>query len=133
MPRNAVVWVNKAKKEVMVRSHAWGVPEDREQLRHGHWGDPIGAAYLQWQKMTNQQRVHLMLETAIDLAMQGIPLKTVLTAFAEVREFRALGGESYPMCRALTKALIGRSYEFNTMGFEELLVRYAPEPDQRSA
>ena len=42
-----------------------------------------------------------MLETAIDLGMQGIPLKTTLTAFFEVREFRALGSESFPMCRAI--------------------------------
>lgn len=30
------------------------------------------------------------------------------------------------MCRALTTALIGKSYENNTMTFEELLVAYAP-------
>jgi hypothetical protein len=48
----------------------------------------------------------------------------VLTAFAEVREFRKLGGRSYPMCRALTKALLGRCLEPNTMSFEELLVHY---------
>jgi hypothetical protein len=79
------------------------------------------AAYAQWNEMADQQRVLLMLETAIDLAMQGIPLKTVLTAVAEVREFRKLGGQSYPMCRALTKALLGRRLEPNTMSFEELL------------
>ena len=28
------------------------------------------------------------------------------------------------MCRALTKAIVGRSLEFNTMPFEELLVAY---------
>jgi hypothetical protein len=32
---------------------------------------------------------------------------------------------SYPMCRALTAALVGRSLEFNTTSFEELLVHYA--------
>jgi hypothetical protein len=82
---------------------------------------------LEWQEMTNPQRMHLMLETAIDLAMQGIAMKQVLTAFAEVREFRALGRQSYPMCRALTAALVGRSLEFNTMGFEELLIHYTPD------
>jgi hypothetical protein len=53
-------------------------------------------------------------------------LDRVLRAFATVKEFRALGGASYPMCRALTKALVGETLECNTMGFEELLVQYAP-------
>src|SRR5262245_56105566 len=35
--------------------------------------------------------------------------RTVLKAFAQVREFRALGAKSHPMCRALTKALIGET------------------------
>jgi hypothetical protein len=75
---------------------------------------------------TKWQRVQLMLETAIDLAMQGIPLADVLKEFAMVKEFRALGGESYPMCRALTSALVGRCREPNTMTFEELLRHYRP-------
>jgi hypothetical protein len=63
-----------------------------------------------------------MLETVIDLGMQGFPLKQMLRAFAEVREFRALGSQSYPMCRALTSALLGRCLEPNTMSFEEVLL-----------
>jgi hypothetical protein len=70
----------------------------------------------------------LMLETVIDLAMQGFPLKDVLTAFAEVREFRALGSQSHPMARALTSALLGKCLEPNTMSFEELLAHYRPTP-----
>jgi hypothetical protein len=121
--KDIVVWVNDKTKEVMVRTHAWGCPE--EHRGHGHgWADPIGAAYSEWGTMTDRQRVRLMLETAIDLAMQGFPLKAVLTAFAEVREFRALGSQSYPMARALTSALLGRCLEPNTMSFEELLVHY---------
>jgi hypothetical protein len=77
--------------------------------------------------MTDQQRTRLMLETAIDLAMQGFALKDVLVAFAGVRQFRALGGQSYPMARALTSALLGKCLEPNTMSFEELLVHYAPK------
>ena len=42
-----------------------------------------------------------------------------MTAFAEVSEFRALGRESYAMCRALTSALVGQCLEFNTMSFDE--------------
>jgi hypothetical protein len=119
-----VVWVNDKMKEVMVRTHAWGCPEDRG---HGHgWVDPIGAAYSSWETLTDRQRVRLMLETAIDLAMQGVPLKDVLTAFAEVRQFRALGSQSYPMARALTSALLGVCLEPNTMSFEELLIYYTP-------
>jgi hypothetical protein len=53
-------------------------------------------------------------------------LKTVLRAFANVAEFRALGSESYPMCRALTSALVGRCLEPNTMSFEELLAAHRP-------
>jgi penicillin V acylase-like amidase (Ntn superfamily) len=117
--KDAVVWTNSDTKQVKVLTHAWP--------RGAAWGDPIGAAYTQWNKMTDKQRVELMLETAIDLAMQGYSLKDVLTEFAQVRQFRALGEKSFPMCRALTKALVGRSLEFNTMSFEELLVQYAKE------
>jgi hypothetical protein len=77
--------------------------------------------------MNDSQRACLMLETAIDLAMQGFDLGAVLREFAEVDEFRALGSNSYPMCRALTKALTGRSLEPNDMSFEELLGTYRPK------
>jgi hypothetical protein len=125
--KDIVVWVNDKTKEVMVRTHAWGCPEERRGHSRG-WTDPIGAAYSEWGTMTDRQRVRLMLETAIDLAMQGFPLKAVLSAFAEVRQFRALGSHSYPMARALTSALLGRCLEPNTMSFEELLVHYRPLP-----
>jgi hypothetical protein len=87
---------------------------------------PIGAAYSEWNDATVAQQVRLMLETAIDLAIQGFDLGEVLRAFATVPEFRALGGQSYPMCRALTVALVGKCLEANTMTFEELLVAYRP-------
>lgn len=119
---DAVVWTNEDPKRVLVRDRAWGRPEDHNL--GSLWADPIGATYLQWQEMTNPQRVQLMLETVIDLAMQGYPLKTVLEAFATIDEFRALGAQSFPMCRALTAALVGRCLEPNTMSFEELLVQY---------
>src|SRR5262245_53084604 len=126
--KDAVVWVNDDTHQVMVRSHAWG-PEGRKLGRH--WKDPIGAAYTQWQKMNDGQRVQLMLETVIDLCMQGYPPKTVLEAFATIEEFRALGGQSFPMCRALTSALVGKCLEPNTMTFEELLEHYrTPRPQQ---
>ena len=76
--------------------------------------------------MTSDERARLNTEFALDLAMQGFDLGTVLKAFAQVREFRALGAKSHPMCRALTKALIGETYDMATMGFEELLETYAP-------
>jgi hypothetical protein len=125
--KEAVFWVNDETKEVMVKPHSWGCPEDRPALKRGHWCDPIGAAYAGWQTMTNKDRIHLMLETVIDLAMQGIPMETILRAFAEVPEFRALGGQSFPMCRALTQALIGQCLEATTMSFEELLIHYRPK------
>jgi hypothetical protein len=67
-----------------------------------------------------------MLETVIELAMMGFLMQQVLIAFADIREFRALGRQSYPMCRALTEALVGHALEFDTMSFDELLVHYAP-------
>jgi hypothetical protein len=76
--------------------------------------------------MDDDQRARLMTETAVDLAMQGYDLGAVLREFAKVDCFRTLGGASFPMCRALTTAMLGRSYEPNTMSFEELLVAYAP-------
>lgn len=116
----AVVWVNDETHKVMVWTHKKGVPERPE----GYWTDPIGAAYVEWRDMSNDQRMRLMTETAIDLAMQGFALKDVLTAFAQVVEFRALGSQSFPMARALTSALLGKCLEPNTMTFEELLQRY---------
>jgi hypothetical protein len=120
---NIVVWVERELYRILIvevdPQIAWSRPET------GHWCDPIGAAYTQWREMNDRQRVTLMLETAVDLAMNGFDLGDVLREFAKVRQFRALGEASFPMCRALTKALIGHSYEFNTMSFEELLVRYA--------
>lgn len=125
--KEAVLWVNQDSGEVMIKPHSWGVPEDRRGLRRGHWSDPIGAAYSQWLEMNTDQRVHLMLETALDLAMQGFALPNVLKAMAEVKEFRELGSKSYPMCRALTAALLGRCLEPNTMSFAELLEAYRYE------
>lgn len=121
--KDAVVWINNDAKQVMVLPRG----SDGRPERHGGWCDPIGAAYTAWRKATDEERMRLMVETAIDLAMQDFDLKQVLTEFAKVRQFRALGDKSYPMCRALTSALVGRCLEFNTMSFEELLVRYAPE------
>lgn len=122
--KDAVVWVNNETRQVMVKPHSWGRPEDRADLRSGYWIDPIGAAYSKWLKMDNKQRIQLMLETIIDLVMQGFELAPMLRAFFEIKEFRALGGESYPMCRALTSALVGKCLEPNTMSFEELLEEY---------
>jgi hypothetical protein len=121
-----VVWVNRDRKEIRVE---YVTPNTN--LPHEGFCDPIGAAYSQWRQMDDDQRVVLMLETAIDLAMQGYALDQVLKAFAEVREFRALANKSYPMCRALTKALVGRSLEPNTMSFEELLEHYPAKENSR--
>jgi hypothetical protein len=118
---DAVVWTNSETREVKV------LPRGTMRDKHLAWGDPIGASYLQWKEMSGQERSVLMLETAIDLAMQGFDLKQVLTEFAQVDEFRALGSKSYPMCRALTMALLGRCLEPNSMSFEELLEAYGPK------
>jgi hypothetical protein len=79
-----------------------------------------------------------MQETALDLTMQGFDLGMILRAFAEVKQFRALGEQSYPMCRALTQAMVGQCLEPNTMEFEELLATHRPSgaastfrPEQR--
>lgn len=121
--KDAVVWVNRNTKQVMVQTLEWSYG------RHMgvSWSDPIGAAYSQWQEMDDKQRMQLMVETVIDLGMRDFVLKDVLKAFAEVEEFRALGGESFPMCRALTSALVGRCLEPNTMRFEELLEHYGED------
>ena len=98
--RDAVVWVNNETREVCVRANG----RDWARIEGSQWRDPIGAAYSDWREANNDKRVLLMLETAIDLAMQGIDLGSILRAFAEVKEFRALGSVSTPMCRALTSA-----------------------------
>jgi hypothetical protein len=124
----AVFWCHDDTHQILIRPHSWGCPEEHSHIKpRNGWGDPIGAAYSEWQGYSTEDRVTLMLETIIDLAMQGYPIKELVTAFAEVREFRALGGKSYPMCRALTSALVGRCLEANTISFDELLVAYAPK------
>jgi hypothetical protein len=115
---DAVVWVHDEDKEVRVLRRG-----QEADARLG-WSDPIGAAYADWAESSDDQRVRLMLETAVELATQGFDMTKVLKSFAEVAEFRELGNRSYPMCRALTMALIGKSLEPNTMSFEELLTAY---------
>ena len=113
----------------MVKPYAWGVSEEHKGYDRYCWCDPIGAAYTSWQEASNAQRVLLMLETAIDLAMQGFSLSKMLRAFADVPQFRALGDASDPMCSALSRALVGESLSRislsgEVLGFEELLTRY---------
>jgi hypothetical protein len=122
----AVVWINGKEKRVKVMDRDYNLinPDTRN-----NWCDPIGAAYTQWREMKDEQRLMLMLETAVDLTLQGFDLKDILRAFAEVRQFRDLGNKSYPMCRALTSALVGRCLEPNTMSFESLLERYSNEKE----
>ena len=62
-----------------------------------------------------------MIETAIELALQGFDLAAILREFAKVDCFCQLGEKSVPMCRALTKAIVGKRLEPNTMTFGELL------------
>jgi hypothetical protein len=127
--KNAVVWTNIETRQVDVEN-----VEGKSNWIDSHkgWRDPIGASYLEWGEMKDEQHVELMLETAIDLAMNGFDLAHVLKEFSKVRQFRALGSKSFPMCRALTKAMLGQTLEPNTMTFEELLINYkpvdAPEP-----
>jgi hypothetical protein len=101
--KNAVIWIN-------ANTHEVRVARVGELLRpSSQWSDPIGAHYASWCEGKHQMLT--MLETAIDLAMQGFDLGDVLRAFAEVDEFKALGTNSYPMCRALNSALFGKCRE----------------------
>jgi hypothetical protein len=120
--KDAVVWINYDTHEVLV----WPKEGSYRPRRFDGWCDPIGAAYSEWLKATNDQRVRLMTETVIDLAMQGFDLGDVLRAFARVDEFKALGSQSHPMCRALTTALVGQCLEAVSMTFDELLEEYEP-------
>jgi hypothetical protein len=117
----AIVWTNNETKEVDVTRR--GSIREREP----GWGDPIGASYAEWDEMNDTQRIQMVLETVIDLTAQGFDILATLRAFSKIYEFRALGSKSYPMCRALTKALVGKSLEPNSMAFEELLTAYAPK------
>lgn len=116
----AVVWINSETKEVRVLPQ--GAHRSDPKLRS--WADPLGASYAEWRQLKDRERIQLMLETAIDLTMQGFDLGMILREFAKVDQFRALGSESIPMCRALTSAIVGKCLEPNTMSFEELLEQY---------
>jgi len=115
--KDAVVWHSFSNDTVMVWPRDRGIPEDTADHV---WCDPIGANYRDWQTATDKQRMQLMLETAIDLAMQGVSLKSILIEFSRVREFYAMGQVSFPMCRALTSALLGECLEPNTKSYDEL-------------
>jgi hypothetical protein len=120
----AVVWIDNETHEIQIRNVKWGEVESRNW--RGRWSDPIGAHYTQWREMSDADRVLLMLETVIDLAMMGFPMVQLLKAFDTIEEFHALGRRSYPMCRALTAALVGERLEPNTMSFDELLEHWEP-------
>ena len=118
--RFCVVWTDAAEKKVMVQDvrgqRYWTRPEGGLS-----WSDPIGASYTAWRQMSVSNRCLSMLETAIDLAVQGYDLTEILREFAKVDCFYQLGTESAPMCRALTQVLLGRCLEPNTMSFDELM------------
>lgn len=99
----------------------------RTWIHNPGWSDPIGRSYLQWRKMTEAERAQLMLETALDLTLQGYDLKNIVREFAKVDCFFALGRVSCPMCRLLTSALLGKCLEPNTMSFDELMAAYPPK------
>lgn len=122
--KQAVVWTNSETHQVRVIAKG----DDRSEMRQSNWSDPIGASSFDWQdEMDDQQRVTLMLETAIDLAAQGFSMTDILREFAKVKQFRALGDESQPMCRALTQALIGKTLSLgSSMSFEEMIDHYGP-------
>jgi hypothetical protein len=117
----AIVWTNHETKEVDVTRLG------SIRGRQPGWGDPIGASYAEWGEMNDAQRTQLMLQTVIDLAAHGFDILATLRAFSKIYEFRALGSQSYPMSRALTKALVGKRLEPNSMTFEELLIENAPK------
>jgi hypothetical protein len=127
--KDAVVWINEDTKQVAVARHL----HDSKYADSLEWGDPIGAAYCEWVTSTNKDRISLMMATAIDLAMNGYDLGDVLRAFANVEEFRETGMYSFPMCRALTKAIVGKSLEPITMSFNELLVKYENQPESTTS
>lgn len=117
--KDLVLWVDDADKRVVAIEHA-----ERSKPHGVGWSDPIGARYAEWRSMSTAQRVQLMLETVIDLATNGFDLKVILGELSKVDEFKALGRQSYPMCRALTWALVGKRLEPNTMDFDDLLATY---------
>lgn len=123
---DVVVWINENTKQVRITSHRDDIRRGPRGRDDSDWDTPIGACYLEWPKMTLADRRVLLTETAIDLAMQGYDLGHVLRAFAGINEFRALGGRSYPMCRALTSALVGKCMDPIGMSFEELLDKHGP-------
>lgn len=118
--KNLVLWVDQVGKRVVATERS----NKRRESNGVGWCDPIGAHYTRWRDMSTAQRVQLMLETAIDLATDGFDLKTILGELSKVDEFKALGRQSYPMCRALTWALVGTRLEPNTMDFDDLLKTY---------
>lgn len=63
-----------------------------------------------WCEADDAARVRLMLETAIDLMVEGsFEPAAVVREFAKGRQFRELGSKSYPICRAISKAETGRA------------------------
>ena len=125
--KQAMIWTNPETHQVRVIAKG----DDRSEMRKYPWGDVLGASVFSWQdELDDKQRVDLMLETAIDLAARGFNMAEILREFAKVKQFRALGNESQPMCRALTQALIGKTLDLGgSMSFDEIIQHYGFEED----
>jgi hypothetical protein len=122
---DAVVWVQEEHpRKVLVRHIRHG----DDGMHEGFWCDPIGAREVSWRNLSDDERVRLMLETALDLAMDGLDLGEVLREFAKVEEFRALGNKGHTMSRALSRAIVGVSLDMcDERSFDDLMRQYAPD------
>lgn len=70
-----------------------------------------GACMASWKNQSTEQLLMELQERLIELSVNGGSMKQMVCQMAKIKEFAALGADSFPMARALSSALAGKSYE----------------------
>lgn len=89
----------------------FGSAADERIYRDMIGGCDTGACESKWRELSEVERLQWIMEMALEFITMGFDPSKVICEFAKIREFAALGGKSYTMCRALTDALEGEANE----------------------
>jgi hypothetical protein len=77
------------------------------QRRLGRLACDAGASEASWRNASLADRLRVLHQMAIKFMVAGHEPKHVILELAKIRQFAALGGQTFPMCRAITEAIEG--------------------------
>lgn len=104
-----------AQSEMDVKVYQFLSPDDLffSQLERNDAGgySDIGACECGWREMGCDDLLRRLHEMFFDMSVSGISPSQIICEFSKIRQFAALGAESYPMARALSRAVQGRAYD----------------------